>query len=286
MRCGAGIVLYNPNIERLKQNIDAVTNQVELVVLVDNGSQNSGEIINLYKQYENIRIVMNKSNLGIAKALNQIFELADELEYEWIITLDQDTVLENNTIIKMIDHCNENKIGIICPRVNYEGWTNRELRKDGCEDINACMTSGAFTKVESWRMVGGFEESYFIDYVDNEFCMKLRKQGFRIVRDYSCSMNHQLGESKELSLFGKKVHYSKHSPFRCYYMTRNNLVFIRTYREDINVSKEYLKFGFLLMMNLFFNYGFIQTKKMIWQGIKDYRQGIMGKLNNPENSRI
>ena len=37
---GAGIVLFNPSIQRLKENLDAITVQVDFTVLIDNGSNN------------------------------------------------------------------------------------------------------------------------------------------------------------------------------------------------------------------------------------------------------
>ena len=43
-RICAGIVLYNPDIERLSDNIDSVISQVEKIYLVDNGSKNINKI--------------------------------------------------------------------------------------------------------------------------------------------------------------------------------------------------------------------------------------------------
>ena len=40
----AGIVTFNPDIERLNENISAIINQVDKVVVVDNGSENADDI--------------------------------------------------------------------------------------------------------------------------------------------------------------------------------------------------------------------------------------------------
>ena len=45
MDISAGIVLFNPDIERLKENIDAVIVQCTHVYLVDNGSKNISEVL-------------------------------------------------------------------------------------------------------------------------------------------------------------------------------------------------------------------------------------------------
>lgn len=44
MHTFAGIVLFNPEIERLKENLQAIVPQVVEVVLIDNCSQNIAEI--------------------------------------------------------------------------------------------------------------------------------------------------------------------------------------------------------------------------------------------------
>ena len=43
-RIAAGIVLYNPDIDRLKKNLEVIESQVEKVFLVDNHSNNLEEV--------------------------------------------------------------------------------------------------------------------------------------------------------------------------------------------------------------------------------------------------
>ena len=37
-RCAAGIIVFNPNLERLKENIDAIQHQVDILYLYNNGT--------------------------------------------------------------------------------------------------------------------------------------------------------------------------------------------------------------------------------------------------------
>ena len=50
----AGIVLYNPDVERLHENINGIINQVDALILIDNGSDNIKEIENKYNDTEKI----------------------------------------------------------------------------------------------------------------------------------------------------------------------------------------------------------------------------------------
>ena len=70
----AGIVLFNPEINRLKENITHILGQVNQLILVDNGSNNKEEIRSEIQNFDTDKIIyidLHK-NIGIAAALNVI----------------------------------------------------------------------------------------------------------------------------------------------------------------------------------------------------------------------
>lgn len=70
-----GIVTFNPDIDRLRENIDAIKEQVDEIVVVDNDSNNIHEIMQLSNEYD-FELVKLSSNYGIAYALNIILKNA------------------------------------------------------------------------------------------------------------------------------------------------------------------------------------------------------------------
>lgn len=76
MDISAGIVLYNPDTDRLKENINAIINQCTHIYLIDNGSDNINNISDLLEEYNDLKItvIYNQKNMGIASALNQLTE--------------------------------------------------------------------------------------------------------------------------------------------------------------------------------------------------------------------
>lgn len=249
----AGIVLYNPSLDRLKENIKSIYNQVEEVFVVDNASNNLMEIKKILSKYQRCLLIENKKNMGIAKALNQLCSKAYKDEFEWILTLDQDTVSPENLIERLRKYSYGKKIGIICPDVHYEGINslnkqNSSIKTRHTMEIKACMTSASLTCLKAWKEVKGFRNNYFIDYVDNEFCMKLRISGYKILRVNNVYISHELGELGTIKLFGKEIRFSRHSPWRYYYMIRNNRAFIREYHKYIPVFKEKLKLWYIALI--------------------------------------
>ena len=280
-RICAGIVSYNPDIERLRLNVSSICGQVTKIYIVDNGSTNMSAINHLADTFSSVDIIANKENEGIAKALNQLCEVADKDHYQWILTLDQDTVCPDNLIVQLSKYIDREDAGIICPAVRYEGWESVEIQasSSNCEEVKACMTSGALTRIDGWKRVKGFREEYFIDFVDNEFCMKLRIAQYKIIRVNSCAMSHQLGESGTFNFLGvKKIKYTRHVPWRFYYMIRNNRAFIGEYKDHLPVFKEFLKLWYILSKGILFSKEKRETLHYIYAGYRDGRAHRLGKL--------
>ena len=278
----AGIVLYNPDINRLQQSLCSILRQVSGVVLVDNASSNVSEVLGLVDTLQSVILIQNHSNLGIARALNQICEYVEEKSGDWVLTLDQDTVCGDGFIDQLSKFTNIPEVGILCPVVDYEGLSIKSnVQNDDIMPIKACMTSGSLTNLNAWKKVGGFRDDFFIDFVDNEYCMKLTVHKYKILRVCGCVMHHQLGESKEykfLGLFPRLV--SVHHPWRYYYMTRNNPPFIWEYRSRLNIIKEYLKIASILWHGIMYSDEKKKTISFIRRGVCDARHHVMGKLTS------
>jgi rhamnosyltransferase len=274
----AGIVTYQPDIARLKENITSVERQVERVYIVDNHSSNLADIRKVCSYFEKIVLIENNHNEGVAKAQNQLCTLADDDDFLWILTLDQDTVIPDGMIETYSPYTEDPQNGILCPAVHYEGWGEQPDGQIDTQYVYACMASGSLTKLEAWKQVGGFREDYFIDFVDNEFCMKLSLNQYKILRINMCKINHQLGDSGIKNLLGIKIRYSKHSPLRLYYMARNNYAFIKEYQKYLPVFKEKVKLYYILAHSILFSDTKKETMKYIRIGIRDAKKGINGEF--------
>jgi rhamnosyltransferase len=164
--------------------------------------------------------------------------------------------------------------------VDYEGVNIRQKNIDGVKtEVSACMTSGSLTNLSAWKKVLGFKDSYFIDFVDNEFCMKLILNGYKIIRVNNCVMHHQLGDTVKIKLFYFfNVTATRHRPWRLYYMTRNNLLFIWEYKAHLGIIREYAKFGLILFNNLIYSDNRRDTWRYIRRGIIDAVKHKEGKM--------
>jgi len=269
----AGIVLCNPEIDRLRQNIDAILPQVELLILVDNGSES---IDSLKKTFTDIKIVRieNAENYGIAKALNQMVNYASEQNYRWILTLDQDSVCDNDLVEQLYKVANENQnVAMVTPRVIDRNLTHESVGgTPNVEEVDRCITSGCLTNIQAVINSGGFDERLFIDEVDHDMCFRLRHNGYMILRANTTKLLQEYGlQTIERKLFGKKVNYRNYSPMRVYYQTRNMLYMLRKYGTEYkpNVPYSYLRMFMTFTIKFIFEPNRIPRLKQFVRGYKD-----------------
>lgn len=249
----AGIVMYNPDIKRLKENLDAVYKQVKWVYCYNNGLQNDIEVNALLNTYENIQIIGTGTNVGIATALNELVKKAKEDDIEWILTLDQDSVVCDGMVEALASLKDEKDAATICPVIEDIRRKNEKaaIATNTIDDADFCITSGSFMNIQKILEIGGFDEWLFIGLVDNEICYRIRLNGYRIVRNNAVILNHELGnltpsrlENVYLRLGNllhsetiKKLSYKRAvSPMRLYYATRNMIYLKKRYANYMSTA--------------------------------------------------
>lgn len=217
------IVTFNPSISDLQQVLSAIAPQVSRIILVDNNSRNVDQIIELVNSVRFCEIVQNQENLGIATALNQGFRKAVLNAVDWIITLDDDSLVPLN-LVKMLYREYQrmepsDTIGIVCPLLQ-----DRKTGKltDSKKSDNECITSGSLTNVRAWKAIGGFDEWLFIDGVDFDFSRRLIAANYHILECESVYIKHEIGDTIPIRILGITVgQIMSHSVERKYYQERN-----------------------------------------------------------------
>lgn len=284
------IISYNPD-NNLLDSVNLLENQVEKIIIVDNGSKKEKvKEINLIRDInkEKIEVIFNEENLGIATALNMGVKSALKQGYKWILTMDQDSKVSKNMVEKMfevynsIDEKERKDILSIFPNFVDERVQSIEENSDmdSYEYVDADITSGNLLRAEVFDRVGFFDDSLFIDLVDTDFCMRLNEKNIKMIKVRDAILYHSLGESQSVkSIFGK-FNTSNHSALRRYYMTRNRFYTWEKYKDlnsfTLNRDKSLFKKEFVKIV--LGEKDKINKIKMVFKGYKDYKKGIRGKL--------
>lgn len=230
-RC-AVMVTYYPDLE-VKRRILNCLLQIDQLIIVDNTPEADAELLEIASASPQVHIVSNRSNLGIAEALNQGVRLASGWGYKWVLTLDQDSEIVEGLLnsLQAVARSGPANIGVI--GANYlDLRSGRSLTDNGeegeYEERATVITSGSLINVELFEKVGGFRADYFIDQVDHEYCLRIRRFGGKVLLSKKILMEHCVGEAGgiHLPIVGA---LPEHSALRRYYMARNSVVTIREY---------------------------------------------------------
>ena len=151
----AGIVIYNPKLYRLKENITRIYEEVDGLILYNNGC--SVECQEYMQQIisTNVIVIGDGQNVGLAAALNAMMRYAKEAGAEWLLTFDQDSIVSLDLIAEMQKRISAGieKIGIICPRIvdkrRIYPANKIEDVPDGDAYVKMCITSGSCTNIEA-----------------------------------------------------------------------------------------------------------------------------------------
>lgn len=276
MKYAGVVVLYNPQKADLL-NIDTYIENLDVLYIVDNSTVKHAYAIDLEKK-DRCEYIFNGQNLGIATALNIGAKKAIDAGYKWILTLDQDTCLNKEVFLAVNEYIEKNdcsKIGIICP------WHNTKLLdarpKEIVDHPLDVMTSGNFVNLDVYIKIGGYKEWLFIDGVDIEYCLNLKKNGYVISRINNIEVVHDLGDIKIKKILWRKFICTNHNYLRNYYMQRNYR-YIRDMYMDIapEFCKTLVKIKQITFKILVFENDKYRKIRNIYRGIKDYKKGIKG----------
>lgn len=223
----AAIVSYNDS-DALATTARAVRNQVDSLVILDNGSMASA--LHAIRQIAvecKAELVQLKQNMGIGFALNLALQRAIVNGYQWLLTLDQDSTVAPGMVHQLLAFAlGDERISVAAPILTQRKTKHLDVRP---RYLDAAITSGNLVRTKIARTVGGYNEYYFIDSVDFEFCLRLRRNGYKILGVPSAHMAHRLGDILSKRFMGRDFHYCRHSPLRQYYMFRNHLYLCKSY---------------------------------------------------------
>jgi rhamnosyltransferase len=231
-RVVAAVVTYNPG-DDLAQNLRSLRMQASHVVVIDNGSTNF-EAVRQAAAEADCELVANGANLGVATALNQGAAKAFERGAEWFAMFDQDSLLPEGAIDGVLAcheaHPQRDRIGMVGVSHRDRGTqADYHNRLDILEEtpewrlLRVTITSGSLVRCDVLREVGLFEDRLFIDSVDHEFCLRMRRKGWLLMESRGQVMAHSIGASTAHRLLGFRLVCTHHSALRRYYITRNLL---------------------------------------------------------------
>jgi rhamnosyltransferase len=253
------------------------------VVLIDNtpGRNQSHTPVGLGS---NMAYLPLGDNLGIATALNRGIAHAESLGHEKIFTFDQDSHYDARLLDALLNrfdalrplHAAGLALGPL-PRHRDSGVSYLR-RRDRLRlqvrnllglatdvlPVAELITSGLLSDRATYRHAGFYREDLFIDFVDHEWCWRLRRQGGVCLVDVQVSLPHMVGEGEVPFTMGMK----RGSPRRLFFLFRNGIYLAFSGAMPVYDAIKFLLLipAKLLVFGLFFPDRMVRLRHA-WQGL-------------------
>ena len=293
----AVVVAFNPD-PGFPGRIANTRAQVKSTLVVDNASGSQSQaLFDELRPLDNLEIIRNSLNLGVAAALNMGMHRARTLGYQWALTLDQDSVPETDMVAELssaiqatveveslaivapqtIDSVSHRPAAFLQPR--FGPFYRRTPCVGDTMEVTSAISSGSLVNLDVHKKLGGFREDYFIDYVDTEYCLRAQTNGYRILAACGARLSHNLGNRRESRLGPFRVFPTHHSPGRWYTISRNRMPTWRRYAISYPhwLSYEVVASTFITLRMLLTEPSRYRKAVAIFAGTLDGLRGRMGK---------
>lgn len=242
------------------------TKDILNIVVFDNTDFNDWDIeksYNLDNHFINIKYFHDKRNPGIAKAINYFVQYTNEKKIEWVMFLDQDTILPFDIVEKSKD-CVSRLLAdgnyIAFPKVYSDGKMISPTRyiyyRTKPIDISkkrqlqlrqlTAINSGILINVDFFISSGGYNQDLRVDFCDHEFIERLNNRGWeanilevKFVQNFSAET-----DSLEKSIFRYKIYLKDMYVYR---RGKNQILFFLRvdFAHLLKLTYKYKSFSFI-----------------------------------------
>ena len=203
------------------------------VIVVDNG--NNEKILKKLSNFENLKVITKKKNLGYGRAINFAFEY---VKSKYFFVLNPDLVISEKSIYNLYTLITKNPdAGIVAPITEpdedfYGSFPEKNTKKKLGPNEIICQNLLKDSKIEGeicvdvakgcalllnsdhFKKIGKFDERYFLFWEEIDLCRRYRSMKNSVIVSPSSLALHKQGQSSKKSIknFIIKTFYSEYSP--------------------------------------------------------------------------
>jgi GT2 family glycosyltransferase len=158
---------------------------------------------------DDVTYIHDPRNPGLATAYNKSLDLASQNESQWLITLDQDSAVPREYLLRMAtaarECSNRAGVGAIVPEIalgskqlspnyflfgGFPRWFPSGFRGIPEQQVFA-FNSGAMVRIDALRQIGGYDPRFPLDHSDAALFHRLHQHGKRIYIEGSIQLRHE-----------------------------------------------------------------------------------------------
>ena len=280
MNIAGVVILYHPDMELLLANIQSYNTGLKQLYVYDNSDTKTLGIEEaLLKLNPSIEYKYFNANEGIAKRLNQAMDQASLNQYDYLLTMDQDSSFKAGDFEKYKSLIQSNAYNHVA-QFGVNCQPDYTQSKEQPDEALTLITSGSILNLSITKNIGSFKEDFFIDFVDAEFSYRVIQNGYINLMFSNIVLNHALGtlvEGRGLGNFKKSMRII-HAPIRVYYIIRNGLyLYFKVKGLTSPMKKDVIRCIKIIKNDLIYNPQLFSVYKNVFAGIYAFMANRMGK---------
>jgi GT2 family glycosyltransferase len=293
------VTVAHNGVSVLRQHLQALalqTRKLDEIVVVDNASTDGTQRL-LAREFPEITTLHQQENGGIGGGLAAGLAYALGRKHDWVWIFDQDSLPAQDALEHLLNglphlhadaeitailapSCAHPETGIAYPALQWSRWRFVPIRNNPDQPavfVDLVISSGSLMRSEAVAKVGLPRQDFFMDFVDYEHCLRLRRQGYRIAVIRDSNLDHAIGTPTVLNIFGWAKSWTDHAPWREYYMTRNEIFTMwRYYPELAAKAFVFYRLARHAVAVLLFGQRKRSCLQMMYRGVSDGRAGRLG----------
>jgi rhamnosyltransferase len=221
----AVVPTFRPESGELNSLVASLQAQVISVLVTDDASPCTSDPALRGVESLGVDVVRHRHNRGIARGLNDGLSFAVARRATWLLTVDQDSSLPPGYVAALLAAATD-RVGVIGAEIISDASGDVRYpttQSDGHLTTEEVFQTGSLWSVAALTAIGGFDESLGIDAVDAAACLRLRERGFIVALAAGVRLEHRVGAARQVTLLGRTVLATGHSPERRTTMVRNRL---------------------------------------------------------------
>ena len=219
------------------------------VIVVDNGSTDDSRE-QIAAAFPAVEILATEANLGYAEGNNAGLRRALQHPVKYLCVLNNDTIVAPDFLAALVDEAESAAdIGMVGPKMYFAAppnmvfaagsminWTTGELDQrgmgvvekpdallyDAATDVDFIIGCGVLVRRQVIEEVGLFDPIYYLNFEDVEWCIRMRRAGYRVRYTPNATLWHKVSAT-----------LGQASPANTYYMTRNALIFFHAHAPGV-----------------------------------------------------
>jgi len=200
------------------------------VIVVDNASKDRDAVLSLKEKFPQVHLIINEENIGFGRANNIGIKWAREnLNYDFLFILNNDTLLKPNTLrIMILELKNNDNVSMVAPciitnskptKIWYAGakinwnkltpqiinWQKKiyninNIQKENSFYVDFASGCAMLFRKEAIDILGGFDEYFFMYDEDFDLCLTMKMKNMKILYVPSAILIHKVQGSQTVSL--------------------------------------------------------------------------------------